>query len=223
MIEIMISNSRQDESYQIEMQSYLCEVLLILIRGFKQKSSRIEKLDTDDLRIRKIVDYLERNYQQAITLEDLANKSYLSTGYLSRYFKQKMGMGFTRFLNTVRLNHSIKDLLYTDDTISQISMNNGFANTKSFTNLFKEVYGVTPNVYREHNSKEKIDSFQNISIEDTKTIINSSDVLAKLGNMLTKHEQVYRNTKSRFEELQIELNTPLNLKLPRPKHDTYYS
>jgi AraC-like DNA-binding protein len=147
LIKIMISYYRKDESYKIEIQSYLCEILLNLIRGFKKKGSPSEKLDVTDDRLTQIIDYMEKNYQYPITLEEMAKKTYLSTAYLSRYFKQKMGMGFSRYLMNIRLKHSIKELLYTDHTIAQISMNNGFPNTKSFTTLFKEEYGVTPHHY----------------------------------------------------------------------------
>ena len=189
------------KAIKLKCRDYLCEILLILIRRFKQKGSAIEKWDTDDFRLTKMIEYMERNYHQVITLEDMAKKSYLSTGYLSRYFKQKMGMGFSRFLMNIRLKHSVKDLLYTNETISQISMKNGFANTKSFTSLFKEMYGVTPHVYRENHSKEQMDSFQSYHIEDAETLIHSPEILAQLGTVLTKHDQTYSNTESRFEEL----------------------
>ena len=218
LVELMISYSRRDESYQIEMQGYICQILLILIRRFKQKGSAIEKMDTNDFRLSKMIEYMERNYHQVITLEDMAKKSYLSTGYLSRYFKQKMGMGFSRFLMSIRLKHSVKDLLYTNDTISQISMKNGFANTKSFTSLFKEVYGVTPHVYRENHSEEQIDSFQSYHIEDAEILINSPEILAKLGTVLTKHDQSYSNTESRFEEILLDVSKPINAKISRPDH-----
>ena len=51
----------------------------------------------------------------------------------------------------IRLEHSVKDLLYTTDSITYIAMKNGFPNTKSFSNLFKEVYGETPHSFREKN------------------------------------------------------------------------
>src|SRR5690606_15577124 len=97
LVQLMISYCRRDESYRLEIQSYLCDILLNLIRGFKQKGSAFEKLDTNDYRLSQIIEYLERNYHQIITLEDMAKKFYLSTSYLSRYFKQKTGMGFSRF------------------------------------------------------------------------------------------------------------------------------
>ncbi|ALC90561.1 beta-xylosidase [Bacillus sp. FJAT-18017] len=218
LVELMITYSRKDESYQIEMHRSICELLLILVRRFKQKGTVIEKMDSNDMRLKKMIEYLEKNYHQVITLEDMARKSYLSSGYLSRYFKQKTGMGFSRFLMNIRLRHSVKDLLYTKDTISQISMKNGFANTKSFTSLFKEMHGVTPHVYRESHSKEQNDLVRSYYIEDTETLINSPEIIAKLGTVLTKHDRSYSNTESQFEELSLDVSLPINAPLSHPDH-----
>lgn len=218
LITLIISYYRQDESYQIEFQKYLCDILLTLIRGFKKKGSSSEKLDTNDQRLTQIIDYMERNYDQPISLEEMARKSYLSTAYLSRYFKQKMNMGFSRYLMTIRLKHSVKDLLYTNDTVSQISMNNGFPNTKSFTSLFKENYGVTPHVYREKHPVEKKDSFKEYQLEDAEQFINSPEILGKLGVILNALDQSYKNTQSKFEELSLDITAPGNITVSRPKH-----
>ncbi|WP_428911666.1 helix-turn-helix domain-containing protein [Niallia sp. Krafla_26] len=218
LVELMIAYSRKEESYQIEIHRFLCDILLILIRRFKQKGSPIEKMDTNDIRLTKMIEYMERNYQQVITLDEMAKKFYLSTGYLSRYFKQKMGMGFSRYLMNIRLKHSVKDLLYTNETILQISMKNGFANTKSFTNLFKEMYGMTPHVYRETHREEQINSFESFSIEDAEAFIQSPEILANLGSILTKHDQSYSNSESRFEELRLDVSKSIDRKISRPCH-----
>ncbi len=181
---VMISHYRQDESYRIEVKSYICQMLLILIRSFKEEGSVFEKMDTGDARISQIIDYMEKNYDQMITLEEIAKKFYLSTGYLSRYFKQKMGVGFSRFLMDIRLKHSMKDLLYTSDSISQIAINNGFPNTKSFSTFFKEVYGMTPHVYRDSHYVQKEDSVQNFNKEDASKFIQTPEIVAKLSSVI---------------------------------------
>ncbi len=206
LAEIMITFYRKDGSHRLEIQRNVCEILLILIRRFEQEASVFEKFDSEDMRLTQLIDYMEKNYQQIITLEDMAKKMYLSTGYLSRYFKQKMGMGFSRYLMNIRLKHSVKDLLYTRDSISQISMKNGFANTKSFTSLFKEVYGVTPSIYREQNAKQQLNSVESNSLQDDTTILNTPDVLMNLGTLLIDHDESYSNTETRFEELTIDVS-----------------
>lgn len=216
--EMVIIYFRKDDIYTIEMQRLVSEILLILIRHFKEFGSAFEKLDADDERLMQLVNYMERHYQNPINLEEIAHKVYMSPGYLSRYFKQKMGIGFSRFLMNIRLKHSMKDLLYTTDSISSIAMNNGFPNTKSFTNFFKEVYKKTPTAYREHHVTEKVKTTETYNIEDVETLINSSDIFFQLGSLLAETNKTYSNTETRFEELHIEVSVPTQDKISRPDH-----
>lgn len=215
---VMISYYRQDESYQIEVKGYICQMLLILIRSFKVEGSVHEKIDTSDLRLSQIIDYMEKNYDQMITLEGVASHLFLSSGYLSRYFKQKMGMGFSRFLMNIRLKHSMKDLLYTSDSISQITMNNGFPNTKSFSTFFKEVYGMTPQLYRDTHYIQKVDEVQSYGKEDAYKFIQSPEMVVKISNMMINDQKSYSHIETRYEKLPLNLSSPLSLKLNCPNH-----
>ncbi|WP_277586941.1 hypothetical protein [Psychrobacillus antarcticus] len=58
-----------EEIYTIEMQRLTSEVLLILIRRFKEEGSVFEKINTEDQRISQIVDYLEEYFHEPVTLE----------------------------------------------------------------------------------------------------------------------------------------------------------
>lgn len=215
---IMISYYRQDECYHLEVKNYICQILLILIRSFKQEGSIIQKIDTADRRLLQIIDYMERNYDQMITLEEVAKKYYLSTSYLSRYFKQKMGMGFSRYLMNIRLKHSMKDLLYTTDSISQIAMNNGFPNTKSFSAFFKEIYHMTPHEYRKTHAVEKEDSVQHYSKEDSIRLIQSSEVIAKLSSMNVEEQKSYNHRETKYEKLSLNLAESEPVSLQHPNH-----
>lgn len=216
--DIIISYYRQDESFYIELKSYVCQLLLILIRGFKKAGSAVQKIDTTDQRLLEIIDYMDRNYSQMITLEEVAQKFYLSTSYLSRYFKQKMGVGFSQYLMNIRLRHSIKDLLYTDDSISQIAMNNGFPNTKSFSTFFKKTYNMTPNEYRKLNEMKKEDSIENYSKEDSIDLIKSSEIIAKLTDIEFEEQKTYHHTEVNYKNLSIELTLNTNNTMRSPDY-----
>ncbi|WP_419959280.1 helix-turn-helix domain-containing protein [Psychrobacillus sp. BM2] len=216
--EMVITYYRNDEIYAIEMQRLVSEVLLILIRRFKKDGSVFEKINTEDQRISQIVDYLGEHFQEPITLEEMAHKTFVSPGYLSRYFKKVMGMGFSRFLMNIRLKHSVKDLLYTTDSISSIAMKNGFPNTKSFAKFFKEIYGETPKVYREHHVEEKVTTIEINQKEDVETLTNSNEIFLKIGSLLTEKNNTYSNTETRYEELYIDASISIHEKIYRPDH-----
>src|SRR5699024_4843848 len=77
LAELIITYFRKGESYQIEILSYISDILLILIRRFKQKGTIQEKVDTRDPRLMQIIHFIKENYDQKITLEDVAEKFYL--------------------------------------------------------------------------------------------------------------------------------------------------
>ena len=208
LAEMMISYLRKNEGYQLEIQRSLCQILLNLIRNFSVEGTTIEKFETDDQRITEIVHYIERNYEQPITLEEVADQAHLSPTYLSRYFKQKVGIGFSRFLMNTRLKHSVKSLVYTNDSISQIALKNGFPNTKSFTNLFKELYGVTPHEYRDNHVVEgQMDSVHTYNLRDSELVMRSPEILSELARLLATGDTTYVSMETRSEGLTIEPKT----------------
>jgi len=219
LAELIISYFRKGESYQIEILSYISDILLILIRRFKQKGTIQEKVDTRDPRLMQIIHFIKENYDQKITLEDVAEKFYLSYSYLSRYFKEKIGVGFNRYLMNIRLKHSMKELLYTTNSISHIALNNGFPNVKSFVYYFKEAYKQTPKLYREANQKIGMDSIKTYDSEDAIHIIQSSAVLEELAMLLTEGDRPHISTETQSVELKLDISKTSPSKLNRPKHN----
>ena len=106
-------------------------------------------------RIRQINNYIQANYTSSISLKDLSERLYLSTGYLSRFFKKNYGMSFAEYLTKVRLFHAMDDLLYTDLPITRIAYDNGFANEAVFNKSFKAAYGKTPSSFRKESAKKQ--------------------------------------------------------------------
>lgn len=95
-----------------------------------------------------ITTYIQDNYNQEISLEELAAVFGYSQAYLSRMFKKYVRTNYKTYLQNVRLEYARKDLLNTDDTISRIAENHGFANCKSFTKYYREKYGILPSEVR---------------------------------------------------------------------------
>ena len=127
-----------------------------LITYFKSDRSETRQLQTrqQNERITRIVNFISEHHRESITLQQVAEQEYLSVPYLSRFFNKMMGMGFSAYLNQVRLTQAVSDLIATDRLIDQIAEDNGFPNTQSFVQLFKKQYGVLPSQYRRRKSQE---------------------------------------------------------------------
>ncbi|WP_246050097.1 helix-turn-helix transcriptional regulator [Aquibacillus sediminis] len=222
LAETLISYYRKDDSYRIEILSFINRILLILIRRFKQKSSRLANININDHRLTQIITFIEENYNEPITLEETASKFYLSAGYLSRYFKDNMEIGFTRFLMKVRLEHAVKDLLYTSNTIERIAMNNGFPSAKSFAKLFKDTYQQTPKTYRKDHQHKQEDKVKVYRYDDDSQDIKPREIVEKLRIFLEEEiTESYDNTEWLSEELTIDVSQTESNKIVRPWHNLW--
>ena len=96
-----------------------------------------------------VVDFIETHYAEKISLEDLAAFSGYNRTYLSSFFKTSSGLNFHEYLTRIRLKHSLSDLAYTDKPMTAIALDNGFPDLKTFANVFKANFHVTPSSYRE--------------------------------------------------------------------------
>ncbi|PGV52521.1 helix-turn-helix domain-containing protein [Bacillus sp. AFS037270] len=218
--ELLVTYCRHEEGSQLELHILICRILLTLILRFKGDRNNVEEITVKNQRLKEIICYLKQHFDEPITLEDVAHHFYLSPSYLSRYFKQQLDIGFSRFLMNIRLEHSVKDLLYSNDSITYISMKNGFPNTKSFTNLFKEMHGETPHSFREKNKQEQVNLVENYQLQDSGTLLSSPEIIMKIGDLLSEGDtsSSFSNTETHFEELKIDLSATNSRLLVHPSN-----
>lgn len=98
-----------------------------------------------DRRIEKIADFIKRNYQQKLSLDNLSSKVKLSTFYFQRLFKKEMNETPNVFINRVRLEkaaHLLKAGI--NYNISEIADECGFSSAAVFNRSFKEFYNISP-------------------------------------------------------------------------------
>lgn len=100
-----------------------------------------------------IINYIKGNVDSQLSLNSVADHFNLSTGHLSRLFKEITGTKFSDFVITVKFEKAAKML--TGDTkikVADIAEQLGYSNLNYFTKLFKERYGMTPTQYRKLNN-----------------------------------------------------------------------
>lgn len=101
----------------------------------------------ENTRMREIERYVRANYQEAISLNDIADHFYLTTSYLSKYFKKKTGTNFVNYLNQIRLKSAVEDMKHSQKSITRVALDNGFPNTAAFSGAFKKEYGTLPSIW----------------------------------------------------------------------------
>ncbi len=137
-------------------QSELCYSLLHYLVSFHQ----MEKNPSGGIHVtyneRKelILDYLNQNYMNPVSLTELAELTHLNSSYLSRFFRQAAGETLNSYIQKIRLAHAVRDLSIPEKTITAIAYENGFSTPASFCKIFTSAYGCSPSKYRKKSDRE---------------------------------------------------------------------
>ena len=107
-----------------------------------------EKNEKRDDIIEKILDFCADRYKQNVSLQDLADHLHVSKSYLSHVFSEKMRIGFSAYLNILRVNDAAARLRETDLNITEIAFLSGFGSIRNFNRAFLKLRGVSPVKYR---------------------------------------------------------------------------
>ena len=133
----------------------LIDVLYKDFRGFTVNTEKriFEHTVSHDImqtdRISRIVSFVYQNYPYKLSLTDIAQQEGINSYYLSHLFQRLIGDSFRNFVSMTRVEMSEIELLTTDTSISQISSNVGFSNTKYYVENFKRWFGCHPKEYRQ--------------------------------------------------------------------------
>ena len=90
------------------------------------------------------MEYIEEHYREELNLNVMAELVGLNPIYFSKYFKDSTGMGFTAYVNSIRLKHALEDIVDGNMSIADAASYNGFPSVKSFETACKRSYGLTP-------------------------------------------------------------------------------
>lgn len=118
---------------------------------FTERMQEIRKESVISLHIRKCIDYIYENLGADLSVKSLSEVTELNSTYLSRLFRQEVGISIKRFVKEARIDTAQNLLRYSELPYSVISSSLGFSTQSVFIAVFKEITGVTPKVYREKN------------------------------------------------------------------------
>ena len=123
--------------------------MLFYILFNKRSSRNAQKKDYKSLeKMKLILKFVENNYMEKITIEDVAKEVNLSQSHFMKYFKNTMGTSFIDYLNEYRLTMASRLLISSDSSILDIAAEVGFDNLSYFNRSFKKRFQQTPREYR---------------------------------------------------------------------------
>ncbi|MEM7496511.1 MAG: AraC family transcriptional regulator [Pseudomonadota bacterium] len=102
----------------------------------------------NDYRVRRSLRLMQQCFTEDVAIDALARDVGLSRPHFFKLFKMQMGITPNLFLNTLRAEQAIDDLMSTRKSVTDIGFNLGFSSQASFTRFFTSNVGIPPTEYR---------------------------------------------------------------------------
>lgn len=138
-------------AYELLIKSHLFRLLSLLLRAHVYTVLNQRDYDTRMKNIERfnhIFKYLEHNYAEKITVEEMASMVNVSKFHFCRIFKEVTGKTFNDYLNSFRLDKAESLLKNTDLNITEIAFASGFNDINYFSRAFKKVKNLSPSNLR---------------------------------------------------------------------------
>ena len=100
------------------------------------------------LQLKQVLEFIEKNYANPITLQELSASVSMSPKYFCRFFSEMTHQTPVDYLNRQRIEEACLQLAATDDSITEIAYRNGFNDLSYFRRTFKKYKGMTPGKYQ---------------------------------------------------------------------------
>ena len=100
-----------------------------------------------------ILIYLDKHFQENVSLESTAKDLGISKFYLSQIFSSKLHTSFPSYVTARRLDYAEKLLSTTNKSVTDIALESGFSSSRTFFRSFQEAYQTTPHQYRKNHNK----------------------------------------------------------------------
>ncbi|WP_449539152.1 response regulator [Ferdinandcohnia sp. Marseille-Q9671] len=116
--------------------------LLMIIEGLAEyRSNGIQTL------LLQAKEYIDKNYDKSISLDEIAEQIGISSFYLSKLFKERYHVTIIEYLTNTRLEKA-KELLVRRLSLKEIALTIGYKDPNYFSRVFKKEFGISPSEYR---------------------------------------------------------------------------
>lgn len=125
-----------------------------LLARIQERLTHAEQPDREELpqtpneQFNALLQYVRAHFNERLQLKALASRFFLNPTYCSELFNKKMGVSFSRYLNTLRVERCCLLLRSTARSVEEIALQAGFVDGAHFHKVFKDVTGETPGQYR---------------------------------------------------------------------------
>ena len=143
-----------------------------------------------------ILDYLNNNINKEITTDELSSIFHYDKTYIMKKFKKELNLSIHEYINTIRILNSLP-YFKNNKLFLNIAFKNGFNSLEYFSEIFKKMLGVSPNIYK------RFINYKNISDNNLDNIINNlsriNTIKLNITNYLNHRKPTYTSYVKKLE------------------------
>ncbi len=178
----------EEPLYQLNILSNVAKVLATCYKKVPHEiisEAQKTSLKQKNLRVERIISYIDANFETQIRLQDLAEQENLSPTHFSHLFTSLFGVTFQNYVNIKRMEQCIRLMPNKEKTLLEISYESGFSDPKYMNRMFIKHFGYTPKEYRKRLGMEQKEISQ--SDEEFETIYSIQDSIKVLEEYRKAH------------------------------------
>jgi AraC-type DNA-binding domain-containing proteins len=145
--------NRLDQSeYNIESDLLLSQLFIEMSRQINRKQISFR----GSIYVKRALQYIDKNYERDLTVEEISDYSGISLSYMQKLFKEQTGISLIDKINAFRIEKA-KLLLETSSLpVIDIAVTVGFHNRQHFTYIFTKITGCSPSLYRKQKGNNQL-------------------------------------------------------------------
>ena len=194
MINLLVQSAKiyftEEPLYQLNVLSNIAKVLVSCYKEVPHEiisEAQKTNLKQKNLRVERIISYIDANFETQIRLQDLAEQENLSPTHFSHLFTSLFGVTFQNYVNIKRMEQCIRLMPNKEKTLLEISYESGFSDPKYMNRMFVKHFGYTPKEYRKRLGMEQKEISQ--ITREFETIYSLSESIGALEEYQKTHAQ----------------------------------
>jgi len=147
--------SQKGEAYELDVYSLLFKIFSLLYKEGRIVNQRGSRIPRQSKAISVVLDTIEQEFFNEITLTQLSELAGLNEKYLCRIFKEYTEKTIIEYLNEVRVENACYEISKKGESVTHAAFNSGFNDLSYFSKTFKRIKGVSPTEYKNTKKSNK--------------------------------------------------------------------
>lgn len=155
LIESLEGAWQYDPASKLILEGYMIVILTIFCREYEKLQTKIGKNASNDKFFMDTISYVIKNYNQQLTIDELAKTAGLSRTAFIKRFRDTTGRSPKQFITHIRISEA-KKLLSSNLSITKIAEETGFYDSAHFMKTFLATTGMSPSEYRSCDAETQV-------------------------------------------------------------------